>query len=69
MMPYPYAEVKTLYVYGHLCAAEIEPGRARQYWLRALGISAQLGERRYAERIEQAMAAVGTEPYQNLLQF
>jgi hypothetical protein len=59
------AEVKALYLYGCLRAAQGQPGMARDCWLRALVICAQLGERQYAERIEQTLAAVGTDPDPN----
>jgi hypothetical protein len=54
-MPYPYAEAKALYVYGHLHASKGEPEQARETYQAALGICARLGERPYAERIERAL--------------
>lgn len=54
-LPNPYAEAKTLYVFGHLYLQQgaIEP--ARQRLEAALGILGKLGERLYASRIEQAL--------------
>jgi tetratricopeptide (TPR) repeat protein len=58
-MPYPYAEAKALYVYGQLHVAKGEPDRARQRFAQALAVCARLGERLYAEHIEQALAELG----------
>jgi tetratricopeptide (TPR) repeat protein/transcriptional regulator with XRE-family HTH domain len=57
-MPYPYAEAKTLYVYGlmHLARGELVPARERLEAARA--ICAPLGERLYAERVEEALAGI-----------
>jgi uncharacterized protein HemY len=57
-MPYPYAEAKTLYVYGLVHGAKGEPDQARAQWEAALAICARLGERLYAEQIEQALAGL-----------
>jgi tetratricopeptide (TPR) repeat protein len=54
-MHYPYAEAKALYVYGQLEAARGEPERTRERYVAALSRCARLGERLYAERIEQAL--------------
>ena len=57
-MPYPYAEAKTLYVYGDLHAAQGNVERGRDHYEAALAILGRLGERLYAERVEQALAKV-----------
>jgi predicted ATPase len=57
-MPYPYGESKALYVSGQLHIAKDEPERARERFERALVICGQLGERLYAEHIEQTLAAL-----------
>jgi tetratricopeptide (TPR) repeat protein/transcriptional regulator with XRE-family HTH domain len=54
-MPYPYAEAKTLYVYGQLAIHQGDLTRAREWLETALQILRRLGERMYAERIEQAL--------------
>jgi tetratricopeptide (TPR) repeat protein/transcriptional regulator with XRE-family HTH domain len=58
-MPYPYAEVKTLYVYGLLHMESGEPERAHERFREALVISAHLGERLYAAHIERALGRLG----------
>jgi tetratricopeptide (TPR) repeat protein len=55
-IPCPYAEAKGLYVYGLLHIARGEPEAARERLEAALAICARLGERLYAQRIEQALA-------------
>ncbi len=55
-MPCPYAEAKALYVYGLLHTAKGEPEPARARLKAALAICGWLGERLYAERIEEALA-------------
>jgi len=55
-MPYPYAEAKALYVYGLLHQAKGEPTQARERLEAALAILNRLGERLYAEQVEQALA-------------
>ncbi len=57
-MPYPYAEAKALYVYGLLHATRGEQRQARARLEEALALLARLGERMYAERAEQALAAL-----------
>ncbi|MGO8950026.1 MAG: ATP-binding protein [Ktedonobacterales bacterium] len=57
-MPYPYAEAKALYVYGDLHAARGNLERAREQYAAALAILDRLGERLYAEQVEQALARV-----------
>jgi tetratricopeptide (TPR) repeat protein/transcriptional regulator with XRE-family HTH domain len=56
--PFPYAEAKALYVYGHLHAAQGEPLRARARYEAALAILKQVGERLYAKHIEYALRAL-----------
>jgi class 3 adenylate cyclase/tetratricopeptide (TPR) repeat protein/DNA-binding XRE family transcriptional regulator len=58
-MPHPYAEAKLLYTYGRLEAARGNPEAALERLARAGLICARLGERLYAERIEQETAALG----------
>ena len=57
-MPYPYAEAKTLYVYGDLHAAQGNVERGRDHYEAALAILGRLGERLYAEQVEQALGKV-----------
>lgn len=57
-MPAPYAEAKALYVYGRLHQAQGEPEQAREHWEAALAILNRLGERLYAEQIEQTLAGL-----------
>ncbi len=57
-MLYPYAEAKTLYVSGQLHAAKGEPERARAAFEEALAVCHRLGERLYAEHIEQELAGL-----------
>ena len=52
-MPYPYAEAKTLWVYGRLEAARGDPAAARLRIEQALLICDRLGEGLYRPRIEQ----------------
>jgi tetratricopeptide (TPR) repeat protein/transcriptional regulator with XRE-family HTH domain len=59
-MPYPHAEAKALYVYGQLHMAKGEPEQARKRFEAALAICSRLGERLYAEHIEQALAQLAT---------
>ncbi|HEV2235853.1 MAG TPA: tetratricopeptide repeat protein, partial [Ktedonobacterales bacterium] len=56
--PFPYAEAKTLYVYGQVHEATGDPKRAREAYQQALAICARLGERLYAEHIERALAGL-----------
>jgi tetratricopeptide (TPR) repeat protein len=60
-MPYPYAEVKVLYVYGLLHQQRGEPELARECWQTALTICQRLGERLYAQHIEQVLAHLEPE--------
>jgi transcriptional regulator with XRE-family HTH domain/tetratricopeptide (TPR) repeat protein len=55
-MPYPYAEAKTLYVYGQLYAARGEPERAREQYEAALAICHRLGEGLYRPHIARALS-------------
>ena len=55
-MPYPWAEAKTLYVFGLLHQAKGEPGLARERLEMALAILNRLGERLYAQRVELELA-------------
>jgi tetratricopeptide (TPR) repeat protein len=55
-MPYPYAEAKTLYLYGQLHAAKGEPAQAHERYEQALAILDRLGEGLYRPCIEQALA-------------
>jgi hypothetical protein len=52
-IPYPYAVVKALWIYGRLERAWGEPLAAQRQFEQALTICARLGERLYAERIER----------------
>jgi hypothetical protein len=52
----PYAEAKTLYVYGLLDTKRNEPQRARERLEGALIILTRLGERLYAEQVQHALA-------------
>jgi tetratricopeptide (TPR) repeat protein len=56
--PFPYAEAKTLYVFGQLHEAAGDRERARAAYEQALVICARLGERLYAEHIERALAGL-----------
>ena len=58
-MPYPYAEVKALYVCGQHHAARSELEEARETYEAALTICTRLGEHLYAEQIEHARAELG----------
>jgi class 3 adenylate cyclase/tetratricopeptide (TPR) repeat protein len=60
--PYPYAEAKALYVYGWMRTEQGDVVQARERFEAALAICAQLGERLYAERIEQELAKLGAAP-------
>jgi hypothetical protein len=55
-MGLPYDEAKTLYLSGLLHRVEGEPVLARERWEEALAILHRLGERLYAEQVEQALA-------------
>src|SRR5262249_10126169 len=57
-MPYPWAEAKALYVCGLLHQAKGEQEVARKRLEAALAICARLGERLYAEQMEQALAVL-----------
>ena len=54
---YPYAEAKTLYWFGMLYTWKGEPPSAHERLEAALAVLSELGERLYAERAEQALAA------------
>jgi predicted ATPase len=55
-MPFPYAELKTLWVYGQLEAARGDTAAARQRLKQALVICDRLGEGLYRSRIEHDLA-------------
>lgn len=57
---YPYAEARALYVYELLHATRGEPGDACARLEAALAILARLGERMYAARVEEALAALAS---------
>jgi tetratricopeptide (TPR) repeat protein/transcriptional regulator with XRE-family HTH domain len=57
----PYEEAKTLSVAGELHRAKGEPIEARERWEAALSILHRLGERLFAEQIEQALAHLGPQ--------
>jgi tetratricopeptide (TPR) repeat protein len=57
-MPYPHEEVRLLYTFGTVCAGQGKPELARERFTAALAICGQLGERLYASRIEQELAAL-----------
>jgi tetratricopeptide (TPR) repeat protein len=59
-VPYPWMEVKALYVQGQLLRATTEPALARKAFEQALAICDRLGERLYAEQIERALAELLT---------
>jgi transcriptional regulator with XRE-family HTH domain/tetratricopeptide (TPR) repeat protein len=61
-MPYPYAELKALYVYGQLEAARGDPGAARERFEQALAICNRLGEGLYRPHIERDLETVGGAP-------
>jgi tetratricopeptide (TPR) repeat protein len=61
-MPYPYAEAKALYVYGRLHVAKGELGTARERFEQALAILHRLGERLYAEHVEQELETISRSP-------
>jgi tetratricopeptide (TPR) repeat protein len=54
----PYAEAKTLYIYGLLHLKQGESALAHQRLEEALAIMNRLGERLYAQRVEQALGAL-----------
>ena len=54
----PYEEARTLSCYGGLHRARGEPIQARERWEAALAILHRLGERLYAEQVEQALAGL-----------
>jgi tetratricopeptide (TPR) repeat protein/transcriptional regulator with XRE-family HTH domain len=57
-LPLPYEEVKALYRLGQLYLQQEHPEQAREQFEAALVICARLGERLYAEYIEQALAKI-----------
>jgi tetratricopeptide (TPR) repeat protein len=59
-MRYPYAEAKTLYEIGNLHLQQGHPQPAHDGFEAALAICARLGERLYAEQIEQALARLAS---------
>ena len=52
-MPFPYAELKALWVYGQLEAARQNPAAVRKHFKQALAICDRLGENLYRKRIER----------------
>ena len=54
-MPYPYAEAKTLWVYGQLEVARGEPAAARERFTEALAICDRLGEGLYRKHVERQL--------------
>ena len=54
-MPYPYAVLKALYVYGQLHEAMDQPLRARASYEQALVICRELGEGLYRSHVERAL--------------
>jgi tetratricopeptide (TPR) repeat protein/transcriptional regulator with XRE-family HTH domain len=57
-MPYPYAELKALWVYGRLEAARGDPAAAKKRFTQALTICDRLGEGLYRNYIEQDLSAL-----------
>jgi tetratricopeptide (TPR) repeat protein len=57
-MPYPYAELKALWVYGRLEAARGDPVAATERFTQALAICDRLGEGLYRKHIERDLAAL-----------
>jgi tetratricopeptide (TPR) repeat protein/transcriptional regulator with XRE-family HTH domain len=55
-MRYPYAEVKVLYDSGLMSVQQGKPAQAREQFEAARAICGRLGERLYAEHVEQALA-------------
>jgi hypothetical protein len=55
-LPYPYAEVKALFEYGHLQLQQGMAQQARERFEAALAICARLGEQLYAQHIEAMLA-------------
>jgi tetratricopeptide (TPR) repeat protein len=55
-MPHPWAEAKSLFVYGQLHAAEGKPEQARDNYEQARSICVRLGEGLYRPFIERALA-------------
>jgi predicted ATPase/DNA-binding XRE family transcriptional regulator len=55
-MRFPYAEAKALFEFGQLHIQRDEPNRAHELFEQALAICVQLGERLYAEEIEQELS-------------
>jgi predicted ATPase/DNA-binding XRE family transcriptional regulator len=60
-MPYPHAEAKALSVYGRLHQRRGEPALARERWQAGLAICQRLGERLYAQQMEEALARLEPE--------
>ena len=57
-----YSQVKALYVYGQLYVEQGQARRASVCWEQALAICRRLGERMYAERMEQEVAKLAATP-------
>jgi hypothetical protein len=61
-MPYPYAEGRSLHLYGTLHARKGEPEPARERLKAALAIFQRLGARKDIERAEQTLAGLTALP-------
>jgi hypothetical protein len=61
-MPYPYAELKALWVYGRLEAARGDSAAARKRFEAALAICDRLGEGMYRAPIERDLLALDRLP-------
>src|SRR5215469_9888725 len=57
-MSYPYAEMKSLYAYGQFCLQQRESHQAIERFETTLTICARLGERLYAQQIEDAITVI-----------
>jgi tetratricopeptide (TPR) repeat protein/transcriptional regulator with XRE-family HTH domain len=57
-MPYPYAEVKTLWIYGRMMAVRGQPAVAREHFTAALAICDRLGEGLYRKHIERDLSGL-----------
>lgn len=54
-MSIPYAEAKTLYLFGQVCRQRCAPALAREHLMNAQAILEKLGERLYARQVEQIL--------------
>jgi tetratricopeptide (TPR) repeat protein len=55
----PYAEARTLYERGLMCAGKLDPKQSREQFEAAAAIFQRLGSRPYSEMVQKAMAATG----------